>query len=139
MKENKKERKSKGEKKGGGGGREEREGMMSYLGDPCFFSGSGAKCRNVVGLFTSFGICSFLLLFSFFFFFVYLVTILYCSDIVWSKDLSTYFFCFFLPILDQEFSFFLFLLSLPFLIGNFLSFCFPRARIDILTLVQGLW
>jgi len=57
-------------------------------------------------------------------FFVYLVTILYCSDIVWSKDLSAYFFCF-LSILDREFSFLLFLLSLPLLIGNFLSFlCF---------------
>ena len=39
--------------------------------------------------------CGFL---SFFFF---LVTILYCSDIFWSKDLSAYFFCF-LSILDQE-------------------------------------
>ena len=103
------------------------------------------------------------------FFIVYLVTILYCSDIVWSKDLSAHFFCF----LDQELSF------LPFsssfftfprsLIGNFLSFLFafshslignflsplfllslwleifllllllPRVRIDILTLGQGLW
>ena len=44
-----------------------------------------------------------------FLFLVYLVTILYCSDIVWSKDLSGCFFCF-LPILDREFSF-LFLLS----------------------------
>ena len=44
------------------------------------------------------------------FFLVYLVTILYCSDIVWSKDLSAYFFCF-LPIFDREFSFLSFLLS----------------------------
>ena len=51
-----------------------------------------------------------------FFFFVYLVTILCCSDIVWSKDLSTYFFCF-LPIFDQELSFF-FTFSHS-LIGNF--------------------
>ena len=51
-------------------------------------------------------------------FFVYLVTILCCSNIVWSKDLSAYFFCFLL-ILDQEFSF-LFLLSSTLLIGNFL-------------------
>jgi len=43
-------------------------------------------------------------------FVVYLVTILYCSDIVWSKDLSAYFFCF-LPILDREFSFLFFVLS----------------------------
>jgi len=40
------------------------------------------------------------------FFSCLLVTILYCSDIVWSKDLSVYFFCF-LPIFDWEF-FFLF-------------------------------
>ena len=40
-----------------------------------------------------------------FLFLVYLVTILYCSDIVWSKDLSAYFFCF-LPIFDRELSFF---------------------------------
>ena len=52
------------------------------------------------------------------FFSCLLVTILYCSDIVWSKDLSVYFFCFlpifdrkffllfcFLPIFEQEFSF----------------------------------
>jgi len=67
-------------------------------------------------------------------FLVYLVTILYCLDIVWSKDLSAYFFCF-LPILDREFSFlfllsptillgifFLFLISPTLLTGNFLSF-----------------
>ena len=54
-----------------------------------------------------------------FLFFVYLVTILYCSDIVWSKDLFAYFFCF-LPILDLEFSFF-FAFSQS-LIGNFLFF-----------------
>jgi len=35
-------------------------------------------------------------------FLVFLVTILYCLDIVWFKDLSTYFFCF-LPIFDWEF------------------------------------
>ena len=52
------------------------------------------------------------------FFSCLLVTILYCSDIVWSKDLSAYFFCFHL-IFDPEFSF----LFLLFLIGNFLSFC----------------
>ena len=38
-------------------------------------------------------------------FLVYLVTILYYSDVAWSKDLSAYFFCF-LPILDREFFFF---------------------------------
>lgn len=59
------------------------------------------------------------------FFLVYLVTILYCSDIVWSKELSACFFCF-LPILDREFfflSFFFFAFSHS-LIGNFLSFFF---------------
>ena len=96
------------------------------------------------------------------FFFVYLVTILYCSDIVWSKDLSAYFFCF-LPILDREIllsptlplgifflfcvfslswfgNFIFFLCLLPFLDWEFsFSLCFlPRARIDILTLGQGL-
>ena len=61
--------------------------------------------------------------------FVHMVTILYCSDIVWSKDLSAHFFCFsfdprsgaffpsssssslffyFLPFFDWEFSFFSF-------------------------------
>ena len=40
------------------------------------------------------------------FFSCLLVTIQYCSDIVWSKDLSVYLFCF-LPIFDREF-FFLF-------------------------------
>ena len=45
------------------------------------------------------------------------------------------FFCF-LPILDREFSFFCFL---PIFYWEF-SLCFlPRARIDILTLGQGLW
>ena len=120
------------------------------------------------------------------FFSCLLVTILYCSDIVWSKDLSAHFFCF-LSILDQELSFLFFLpfllspilwlgifflffllsptlwfrisflffllsptlwLGISFLfffafslslIGNFLSFFFPRVRIDILTLGQGLW
>ena len=57
------------------------------------------------------------------FVFVFLVTILYCSDIFWSKDLSAYFFCFllildqesfllllfcFLPLVDWEFSFLFF-------------------------------
>ena len=51
-----------------------------------------------------------------FLFLVYLVTILYCSDIVRSKDLSAHFFCF-LPILDREFSF------LPLFHWEF-SFCF---------------
>ena len=68
-------------------------------------------------------------------FVVYLVTILYCSDIVWSKDLSAYFFCF-LPIFDRKFSFFfafspsfdwefsfLFLLSPTLCLGIFLL-CF---------------
>ena len=101
------------------------------------------------------------------FFFVYLVTILYCSDIVWSEELFAYFFCF-LPILARDFSFLFFFCFLPLfhwefsfffafspsLIGNFIFllssgsfdqeffsfFCFiPRARIDILTLGQGLW
>ena len=40
--------------------------------------------------------------------FFYLVTILYCSDIVWSENLCAHFFCF-LPILDREFYFFGFL------------------------------
>ena len=53
------------------------------------------------------------------FFLVYLETILYCSDIVWSKDLSAYFFCF-LPILDREFSFFCVLAFSHSLIENFL-------------------
>jgi len=67
-------------------------------------------------------------------FLVYLVTILYCSDIVWSKDLYAYFF-YFLPIFDREFSFFLLSLNLwleifsfcflpILLIGNFLLFSF---------------
>ncbi|RYA56975.1 hypothetical protein DD596_25260 [Enterobacter cloacae complex sp. 4DZ3-28B] len=59
--------------------------------------------------------------------FVHLVTILYCSDIVWSKDLSAHFFCF-LSILDQELSFLLFFLFyfLPFFDWefSFFSFCF---------------
>jgi len=61
---------------------------------------------------------------SWFPFFPYLVvTTLYCSDIVWSKDLSTYFFCF-LPIFDREFSFFFFLLSSNLWSGIFFSFLF---------------
>ena len=55
------------------------------------------------------------------FFFVYLVTILYCSDIVWSEDLSAYFF-FFLMILDRDFSF-LFLLSPTLSLGILFLFC----------------
>jgi len=79
--------------------------------------------------------------------FFYLVTILYCSDIVWSKDFSAYFFCFYsnpwLGIFFLLFFFFFFAFSRS-LIGNFLFllplFCFlPRARIDILTLGQDLW
>ena len=57
-----------------------------------------------------------------FLFLVYLVTILYCLDIVWSKDLSGCLF-YFLPILDREFSFLFFAFSHS-LIGNF-SFFFP--------------
>ena len=55
------------------------------------------------------------------------VTTLYYSDIVWSKDLYAFFFCF-LPIFDREFSLFFFLLSSNLLIRNFLffPFCFQR-------------
>ena len=88
---------------------------------------------------------------SWFPFFPYLVvTILYCSDIVWSKDLSAYFFCF-LPKFDREFSFFFafsesslgifFFCFLP-TFDRELSFffCFLlKARMGILTLGQGLW
>ena len=98
------------------------------------------------------------------FFSCLLVTILYYSDIVWSKDFSVYFV--FFRSLIGNFSFFFFCF-LPILIGNFLFllssdlwlrifflfflpifdrelsfffFCFlPRARMDILTLGQGLW
>ena len=84
---------------------------------------------------------------SWFPFFFSLVTILYCSDIVWSKDLFACFFCF-LPIFDRQFSFFsrflpLFDWEFPLFVFShsfyFLSFfCFLlRARIDILTLGQG--
>ena len=60
--------------------------------------------------------------------FVHLVTILYCSDIVRSKDLSAHFFCF-LSILDQELSFllfspFFFLSPILWLGTSFFSFCF---------------
>jgi len=55
--------------------------------------------------------------------FVYLVTILYCSDIVWSKDLSAHFFCF-LSILDRELSFLPFFAFSHSLIGNFPFFSF---------------
>ena len=60
----------------------------------------------------------------FLFFLVYLVTILYCSDIVWSEDLYAYFFCF-LSILDREISFlfFFFFCFLPLFHWEF-SFCF---------------
>ena len=51
-------------------------------------------------------------------FHVFLVTNLYCSNIVWSKDFSVYFFCF-LPIFDREFSFFC-----PFLLFSFSSLFF---------------
>jgi len=72
---------------------------------------------------------------SWFPFFSYLlVTILYCSNIVWSEDFSVYFFCF-LPIFDLEFFFlfcflpifdweFLFLLSSDFWSGTFFFFFF---------------
>ena len=82
------------------------------------------------------------------FFFVYLVTILYCSDIVWSKDLSTYFF--FFRSLIENFSFF-FLLSPTLLLGIFFLFfllsptlwleifLLSRAGMEILILGQGLW
>jgi len=92
--------------------------------------------------------------------FVYLVTILYYSDIVWSNDLSAHFLCF-PSILDREFSFLFFFshsliwefsffsfFFLPlFDLGIFLLFSFffsptlflPRVRIDILTLGQSLW
>jgi len=57
---------------------------------------------------------------SWFPFFSYLgMTILYCSDIVWSKDLSAYFFCF-LPIFDREFSFLFPFALFQSLVGNFL-------------------
>ena len=60
--------------------------------------------------------------------FVHLVTILYCSDIVRSKDLSAHFFCFF----DQELSFLPFSSFFTFshsLIWNFLSFLFAFSLI----------
>ena len=66
-------------------------------------------------------------------FFVHLVTILYCSDIVRSKDLSAYFFCFsfdprsgaFFPSSSSS-SFFFFFYFLPFFDWefSFFSFCF---------------
>jgi len=71
------------------------------------------------------------------FFSCLLVTILYCSDIVWSKDISVYFFRFlpiidrefffsfcFLPIFDRELSFFFSFVYFRSLIGNFLFFFF---------------
>ena len=51
-----------------------------------------------------------------FFFSCLLVTIMYCSDIVWSKDLYVYF-VFFRSLIENVFFFFCFL---PILIGNFL-------------------
>ena len=56
------------------------------------------------------------------FFFVYLVTTMYCSDVIWSKDLSAYFSCFFSS--DVWSGIFFPLLSSDFLIGNFLLFSF---------------
>ena len=87
-----------------------------------------------------------------FLFLVYLVTILYCSDIVWSKDLSGCFFCFllildrefsfpfcFLPLFDREFSFF-FAFSHFFLDWEFSLFAFCRSRIRRKRNMQkGLW
>ena len=55
------------------------------------------------------------------FFSCLVVTILYCSDIVWSKDLSAYFFFFDRGLSSLSFSFFSFSHSL---IRNFLSFLF---------------
>ena len=90
---------------------------------------------------------------SWFPFFPYLlvVTTLYCSDIVWSKDLLVYFFCFLL-IFDWKFFFpfaffwslignFLLFLSFGLWSGTFFSFLslLLRARMSILTLGQGLW
>ena len=64
---------------------------------------------------------------SWFPFFSYLlVTILYCSNIVWSEDFSVYFFCF-LPIFDLEF-FFLFCF-LPIFDWEFSSLAFFRSLI----------
>jgi len=83
------------------------------------------------------------------FFSCLLVTILYCSDIVWSKDLSVYFV--FFRSLIRNFSFFFFsffqsrlgiffLCFLPIFDRELSFFCLlPRARMDILTLGQGLW
>ena len=62
------------------------------------------------------------------FFSCLLVTILYCSDIFWSKDLSVYFFCF-LPIFDRKFFFLLFFAFFQSLIRNFLLFLFFRSLI----------
>jgi len=68
------------------------------------------------------------------------VTTLYCSDVVWSKDLSAYFFCF-LPIFDREFSFFFSFCFLPIFDRefSFLSFLLSKVRMGIFTLGQGLW
>ena len=56
------------------------------------------------------------------FFSCLVVTILYCSDIVWPQDLFAYFFCF-LPIFDQEL--FLFFCFLPIFDRGFIFFfCF---------------
>ena len=55
-----------------------------------------------------------------FLFLVHLVKILYCSVIVWSKDLFAYFFCF-LSIFDRELCFLFFAFSHS-LIGNFSLF-----------------
>ena len=71
------------------------------------------------------------------FFFVYLVTILYCSDIVWPKDLFGCFFSF-LPIFDRELCLFFFFVSSPFLgLGIFLLFVFSSEGKDYGEL--GFW
>ena len=63
------------------------------------------------------------------------MTIKYCSDIVWPKELSAYFSCFLL-MFDREFSFFFaFYHSL---IGNFLLFAFSHSLIGNFLLLQGL-
>jgi len=72
---------------------------------------------------------------SWFLFLFYLVTILFCSDIVWSKDLSVYFFLFSFDLWSRIFLFFLLSSNLDW---EFSFLCFlPRARMDILILGQG--
>ena len=60
------------------------------------------------------------------FLFSFLVTILYCSDIVWSKDLSACFFCF-LPIFDREFYFPFFFCFLSIFERKFSLFVFSHS------------